>query len=98
MQGWGGATKDKTRETRVKLDRQAHFHPQSVEIGVLRFFFLRLFFFFFWMWAILKVFVELATILLPLLFMFWIFDCKACGILVPNQRVKPEPPGLKAWF
>lgn len=67
----------------MKLDRQAHFHPQSVRLGFEVFF--KIVFFFFWMWAILKVFVELATILLPLLFMFWIFDCKACGILVPNQ-------------
>ena len=38
--------------------------------------------FFFLMWTILKVFIEFVTKLL-LLFMFWVFGIRACGLLAP---------------
>ena len=73
--------------------RRAGSFPSSIsEIGVVGF---KIFFFdvdYF------KVFVECATILLLLLLMFWIFDCNACGILVPNQGSNLHPLGWKAWF
>ena len=38
--------------------------------------------FFILMWIIFKVFAEFVTIML-LFYIFWFFDLKACGILVP---------------
>ena len=43
---------------------------------------------FFLMWTIVKVFIELVTILL-LLFMFWFLGCRACGILTPRPGIQP---------
>ena len=78
----------------MKLEGKAHFHPQSLRLGLWVVFFFKIFFdvdYF-------KVFVECATILLLLLLMFWIFDFKACGILVPNQGSNLHPLCWKVWF
>ena len=40
------------------------------------------------MWTVFKVFVEFVTILL-LFYIFWFFDTKACGILVPRPGIEP---------
>ena len=42
----------------------------------------------------LKVFIEFVTILL-LLFMFWFFVHKACGILAPWAGIEPLPSALE---
>ena len=54
------------------------------------------------------VFIEFVTVLL--LFLFWIFGFKACGILVPQPGVEPTslvlegkvltigPPGKFQWY
>ena len=54
-----------------------------------------LFFFkiFFLMWTILKVFIELVTVLL--LFYVLVFGCEACGILAPGPGIEPAPPALE---
>ena len=44
-----------------------------------------------------KVFIESVTTLF-LLFMFWVFGHEACGILVPQPRIKPAPPVLEGEF
>ena len=41
-----------------------------------------------------KSFAEFVTISL-LLFMFWFFDCGACGILAPPPGIKPIPAALE---
>ena len=46
------------------------------------------------MWTIFEVFVEFVTTLL--LFLFWLFGHKACGILVPQPGIEPPPPDWKA--
>ena len=33
--------------------------------------------------------------ILFLFFMFWIFGCEACGILIPQTEIEPTPPALK---
>ena len=43
------------------------------------------------MWTILKVFIEFVMIL----FLFWFFGCKACGILAPWPGVEPTHPTLE---
>ena len=48
------------------------------------------------MWAIFKVFVEFITIFLS--FMFWIFGCKACGILVLWPGIEPTSWALEGGF
>ena len=43
------------------------------------------------MWTFFKkVFIEFGTILL--LFMFWFFGHKACGVLPPRPGIEPTPP------
>ena len=54
------------------------------------------------------VFIEFVTVLL--LFLFWIFGFKACGILVPQPGIEPTslvlegkvltigPPGKFQWY
>ena len=42
----------------------------------------------------LKILIEFVTILL-LFSMFWFFDHKACGILVPQPGIKPTAPALE---
>ena len=41
-----------------------------------------------------KVYIEFVTIFL-LLFVFWCFGCKVCGILAPQPGVKLTPPASK---
>ena len=43
------------------------------------------------MWTIFKVFIEFAIVL----FMFWFFGIKACGILVSPPGIKPTPLALE---
>ena len=57
---------------------------------MVSYFFLRIFFL---MWTIFKVFIEFVTILL--LFMFWFFGHKACGILAPWRGIDPASPTLE---
>ena len=46
----------------------------------------------FLMWTIFEIFIEFATILLLL---FWLFGHKAHGILGPRPGVEPMPPALE---
>ena len=46
------------------------------------------------MWTIFKIFIEFVTILL-LFYVFWFFDCEACGILAPHPGIEPTPPALE---
>ena len=48
------------------------------------------FYFLILIWIIFKVFVEFVQYCL----MFWLFGCKACGMLNPQARIEPIPPAL----
>ena len=48
------------------------------------------------MWTILKVFLELVTILL-LLFMFWLFGPEECGISAPWPGIESAAPVLESY-
>ena len=48
---------------------------------------------FFFMWTILEVFIEFVTILL--LFVFWFFGPKTCGILAPRRGICLASPTLE---
>ena len=49
---------------------------------------------FFLMWTILKVFIEVVTVLLQF-YVFWCFVHEACGILAPRPGIEPAPPVLE---
>ena len=48
------------------------------------------------MCTIFKVFTEFVTILWVFFLMFWFFDRKACGILVPQPGIEPAPSALES--
>ena len=62
----------------------------------------------FWMWTVFNCLYWVCQVLL--LFMFWIFGCKACGILAPQPGIIPTsfvlegkvlttgPPGKSQWY
>ena len=43
------------------------------------------------MWTIFEVFIEFITIL-------FLFNRKACGILVPRPKIEPIPPAVEGGF